>query len=680
MSGMFANLFGSMSLRKLTSGASMRSKSSIAPATTSRRKVSVRERFSPAPSARSSVADPPKPASLVIYYGSQTGRGEAFANRLVAAARRVGYAADMKDLYKFDPDDFVNEAYVIFILSAYMDGGATDNAAHFNFWINHQVDAKAARLLPDQQYAVFASGDSVYGDNFNLFGIAIDAKLSLLGSRRLLECTLGDASNNLDTTYADWEVRLFRILSESASILTPLDTVTSTRSSKRHALALEPLRFSTIEVPPPHAVDFAMRLQKQNKLPNLVAQNSHFFDPLPLVFGSVSDVVEASLLHLELKVNPLLDKWTCRTGDTLVLYMENTYETAQALANTLNFKLLQWIQAVPVTGVPFKHPFPTPCTVLDVLTKYYECATVSQCVIAALAPYVVNLTERELFEVLASDKEAFEARVVSPKLSLYGLLLLCPSIVLSLDIFLHVIPSMQPRYLTVMSFHEATVGLYLDVPPTPDDISSLETHSGALHAYFNALAAKKERAVRLAKAAKHSLMATVDASQYLLQALMLPARFAGGDRTQPLVLIAANSGLQPILTLLRERLRPPAATGHHSLFYNCKNQDFLPYINEVEGWTDDIGLTLVVASPPEIKATSFETLSDALRAHMLMVLESVDQQQGRVYVCGKTSFLDDIRQTLLVGKRMQLQRDDGSAEAWFAELLEQDRYVESTRG
>ncbi|KDO31214.1 hypothetical protein SPRG_03832 [Saprolegnia parasitica CBS 223.65] len=656
MSGMFANLFGSMSLRKLTSAASMRSRVSIAPSVTSRRMVSVRERFSPSPSPRGSVTKSPrgsvteiKPVTLVIYYGSQTGRSEAFANRLVAAARCIGYAAEVKDLYKFNPDDFVTERHVIFILSAYMDGGATDNAAHFNFWINYQVDANAARLLSDQHYAVFASGDSAFGDHFNLFGIAIDTKLALLGGRRLLECTLGDASKNLDVTYADWETRLFGVLRDSASVMTPLETVTPMRASKPFVPFLVLLQFKTIEVPPPHAVDFQMRLQKQHKLPNLVAQNSHFFDPLPLVFGSLSN--EASLWHLELKVNPLLEKWTCRTGDTLVLFMENTPETAHAIASALQFKLQQWIQAVPVSGVPFKHPFPTPCTVLDALTKYYECATVSQRVV---------------------DKEAFEARVVSPELSLYGLLLLCPSIEISLDIFLHVVPSMQPRYLTVMSFHEGTVGLYLDVPSKPNaTMTSLETHSGAFHAYFTALAAKKECAVRLAKAAKHSLMATVDTTQYLLQALVLPARFSSGDRTQPL----------PILTLLRERMRPPAATGHHWLFYNCKNQNALPHINEIEGWTDDdVRLTFVVASPPDVKATSFLTLRDAVRAHMSRVLEDIDQQQGRIYVCGKTSFLNDIRQTLLIGKRMQLQRDDGAAEAWLAELLEQDRYVESTRG
>ncbi|OQS07445.1 NADPH-cytochrome P450 reductase [Thraustotheca clavata] len=543
------NLFGSVSLRKVRSS---RRNPSVAP-------MSLREQFSMNRGHHNHSGREVSPQSaMVIYFGSQTGRSEALANRLNQSALKYGYVCAIKDLYKFDPDDFVKESIAIFIVSTYINGGATDNAAHFNFWINAQTEAESAKknILRAQQYAVFASGDSKYADTFNQFGIAIDNKMHLLGAKRILPCGMGDANTNLDMDYATWEGSLWQAIGTHNLSLSLIENA---RLSKRRMLPTDTkLQFSVIEVLQPRSIDFGTRLKKQEKAKNHIASNSVFFDAPPLILDSVDYVVsdpKSAVLRVDLTIDDPT-KWTYQGADTLVLYPENSLATAEAIATALKFKLSQYVQLIPVANVPFKHPFPSPCTVQDILTKYYECATVSQAVIKNLAQYSKETKDNDLLNQLASDSIMYKTKVSDTKLSLVGLLKLCPSIEISLEVFLHVIPFMQPRYFTIASLHQlalATVSLCIRVPPK-EVFNDIEHHGGLIGGYFTDLSIKKEKAIAYAQKSKTSLGTTVDTSQHCVQALVFPSKFRVGPADCPMIMIATSSGFAPMRALLQERL------------------------------------------------------------------------------------------------------------------------------
>ncbi|OQR96110.1 hypothetical protein ACHHYP_16999 [Achlya hypogyna] len=673
---MFANLFGSVSLRKLA--VSPKRKTTVAPATSLPDRIP-KSKSSLNLSGRAARLDVP---SVVIYFGSQTGRAEALANRLFASAKCYGYLPSIKDLYKFDPDDFLTEPMVIFILSTYTDGGATDNAAHFNFWINAQVEpgsGKLHRLLSGQRFAVFASGDSSYADSYNAFGIAIDGKLADLGGSRLVPPGLGDVHHNLDDDYSKWEATLWAAMGTNHA---PLEAIRSVRTSKRHLLPASQLfRFAVLEVLPPRSVDFALRLQKQDKPRNHTASSGYLFDPPTLLLDSIEYIAsppKPAILHVDLSVLPNC-RWTARDGDTLVLYPENAFETADAIATLLKFNLLQWVQVIPVAGTPFEHSFPSPCTVLELLTKYYECTLVTQATLRKLIDYATIPAERARLEVLATDAAAFFENVAEPQLSLWGVLVQFPSLEMSLEVFLHIMPLLQPRYLTLATCQEASVSVCVAVPPS-ETFTNINSHTGSLGAYFSTLSAKKERAVQLAQAAKHTLMATVDTSGYTLRAQLLPAKFLAGDPSNPIVLISSTSGFGVVRALLRERMRPPAASSKHLLIFSCKNKSQLPFDMELDSWRQVIELTLVVACAADTERETY--LSDAIRANMSLILETLDGQHGRIFVSGKMRVIDEVKQALLDGKRRHVGSrldDESVAEAWLLELMKEDRYVESTQ-
>ena len=91
---------------------------------------------------------------MAIFYGSNTGTCQAFAQRLAADASARGYKASVNDLDSA-VDKLPRKTPVILISSSY-EGQAPDNAARFVEWIQQQ-DGNSMR---DINYAVFGCGHS----------------------------------------------------------------------------------------------------------------------------------------------------------------------------------------------------------------------------------------------------------------------------------------------------------------------------------------------------------------------------------------------------------------------------------------------------------------------------------------------------------------------------------------
>ena len=61
------------------------------------------------------------------------------------------------------------------------------------------------------------------------------------------------------------------------------------------------------------------------------------------------------------------------TADNLAVLPENAASAVSALAGAQGYSLGQVIRLKAAAGVSdFKHPFPTPCTVGEALTRYYD--------------------------------------------------------------------------------------------------------------------------------------------------------------------------------------------------------------------------------------------------------------------------------------------------------------------
>ncbi|RHY33541.1 hypothetical protein DYB32_002052 [Aphanomyces invadans] len=329
-------------------------------------------------SATSFKEDPSK-LPMTIYFGSQTGRTEALANRFHHAAIRCGMQATVKDLYNFDPDQFCTEPLVIFIVSTYTCGGATDNAAHFYFWLQNQKDArtlKKSRRLRAVRYAVFASGDTKYGINFNEFGTTVDAKLEELGATRIMQCCLGDCHSGLGNIFTSWEADIFQTIGLGA---------THSAAAAKHAnsVLLPPKvthRFVVIDVAEPRAPD---RRKRRIDTFTVTPDLKIFFSPPNLIVSEVAYVVsepKPAMLHVCLAMT--VPPFVYSTGDVIRIYPLNPELLVAALAMRLGFSHgpteNRWIQPIPLLpGLEsFQDPFPSPTRLFTVLRQYYELISV----------------------------------------------------------------------------------------------------------------------------------------------------------------------------------------------------------------------------------------------------------------------------------------------------------------
>src|SRR5438128_2242071 len=103
-------------------------------------------------------------AEIGIYYGSQTGTAESFANELQAEAKKRGLEATVVDLAEVTELSFLQYRYIIMCMATHYEGNATDNAEMFWQWFSRE-DEISGDYLAGYKFTVFALGDASY-ENF----------------------------------------------------------------------------------------------------------------------------------------------------------------------------------------------------------------------------------------------------------------------------------------------------------------------------------------------------------------------------------------------------------------------------------------------------------------------------------------------------------------------------------
>ncbi len=144
-----------------------------------------------------------KPMS--IFYGSNTGTCEAFAQRLAADATAHGYSATVVDALDAANENLPNDRPVVIITASY-EGEPPDNAALFYKWI--------ASLKGDElqgvSYAVFGCGHHDWTRTFHRVPKLVDSTIEARGGSRLCGIGLTDAAEGqMLSDFEQWEDAVF---------------------------------------------------------------------------------------------------------------------------------------------------------------------------------------------------------------------------------------------------------------------------------------------------------------------------------------------------------------------------------------------------------------------------------------------------------------------------------------
>uniref|UniRef100_A0A5F8HET2 NADPH--hemoprotein reductase n=1 Tax=Monodelphis domestica TaxID=13616 RepID=A0A5F8HET2_MONDO len=461
--------------------------------------------------------------NIVVFYGSQTGTAEEFANRLSKDAHRYGMRGMAADPEEYDLADLgslpeIDNSLAVFCMATYGEGDPTDNAQDFYDWLQEtDVD------LSGVKFAVFGLGNKTY-EHFNAMGKYVDNRLEQLGAQRIFELGLGDDDGNLEEDFITWREQFWPAVCEHFGV-----EATGEESSIRQ---YELVVHTDENMNKPITCPLSRRPfdAKNPFLANVTANRK------------LNQGGERHLMHLELDISN--SKIRYESGDHVAVYPANDASLVTQLGEILGADLDVVMSLNNLDEESNKkHPFPCPTTYRTALTYYLDITNPPRTnVLYELAQYAAEPAEQEHLRKMASSsgegKELYLSWVVEARRNILAILQDYPSLRPPIDHLCELLPRLQARYYSIASSSK--------VHPNSIHICAVvveyETKSGRLNkgVATNWLKAKEPA---LDNGHKATVPMFVRKSQF-----RLPFK-----PTTPVIMVGPGTGIAPFMGFIQER-------------------------------------------------------------------------------------------------------------------------------
>eukprot|EP01135_Chromosphaera_perkinsii_P009412 Nk52_evm88s1737 gene=Nk52_evmTU88s1737 len=622
--------------------------------------------------------------TCIVFYGSQTGTAEEFANRLVSEANAVGFAAMSADLEEYPMEDLerlseVEDAFVVFCMATYGEGDPTDNAIDFIDWLKE--DAESADLS-GVKYTVFGLGNKTY-EHYQAMGRLVDEKLDACGAERLYIRGEGDDDANIEDDFDSWKKDLWPSICSRFG--KHYESAASSKLSRQYLLkeygvdGLEKDQVYTgqhVKVVAP----------KNGTIPRISKPNASSFDSKNPYMATISvnrelfrgNAVERdgrSCLHVEFDIKGSGMRY--EAGDHIAVFPKNDENLVNALGKRLGIDLDTIFMLENSDPSNSKLPFPCPCTYRTALTHYLDIAMVPKHhFLTSLVDYCTDDTEKEFMQKLTSDegKSLFGQWIHKEQRDILQVLNDLKSLKPPIDHFIELLPRLQVRYYSISSSGK----VYPDKVHVTAVVVKYTTPKGRVAKgvctnYLANLVPKEGKVIR--------------APVYIRKSTFRLPKSA----SKPVVMIGPGTGLAPFRGFIQERalereelaqLNDLESYGETILYFGCRNreEDYL-YREELEKYESEGVLTeMCVAFSREQKEKVYVT-------HLLGKPENRDklwsciQKGGHIYVCGDAANMaKDVHKLLRDVVMKKSDRTEAEAEKFIKQLQTKGRYMQDVWG
>ncbi|EME43116.1 hypothetical protein DOTSEDRAFT_72482 [Dothistroma septosporum NZE10] len=595
-------------------------------------------------------------ADVVIFWGSQSGTAERFANRLSKEIRqrfgKKALAADVSDYETTSIGDVPSSKLAVFIVSTFGEGDPSDNLQDLWSWLETAKGNPFANL----KYVALGLGNS----NYKYYNAVIDvvaSKLNGLGAKSLLPVSYADdAQGQTEEHYLDFKTAVFQHFKNNMGF-EERDPVYEPSMQVVEDTSLEPIDLFTGEPWVPKRDRKAERIMSPvHSLP--VKATRELFD----------DAKDRNCIHMEVDLHEHANL-KYKTGDHLGIWAANPQPEVERLLASLG-KLSSRSTPLSLRSLDAdgKLKVPTPTTTEALFSTYLEtCAAVPRETIASLIQFAPTASAKDLLTKLSTDKVAYDHLTSSTYLNLGRLLQhVAPGegvwSSLPLSLVIELLPPMQPRYYSISSssvVHArqiAVTAVVSDKRMTSDALipGLCTNHLLVLQKSF------------LSQEGETRINAHVRKSTF-----KMPANMA-----QPIIMVAAGTGIAPFRAFLQERARLSKMgreIGRTVLFFGCRNQkqDYL-YAEELKAWAavPELNFSLITAfSRPDEGAKRY--VQDRVREQAEEVCGLITEGEASVYICGSAAMARDVSK--VVGE--EVQKREGMSEDGLRSFMDKQKRI-----
>ncbi|KAF7554363.1 hypothetical protein G7Z17_g2966 [Cylindrodendrum hubeiense] len=603
-------------------------------------------------------------ADLVVFWGSQSGTAEGFAQRLAREShQRFKLKPIMADLSDYDAESLARlpaSTLVIFIVSTYGEGDPSDNAQDFVSWMN----STAKSSLEHVRFAAFGCGNSNYL-YFNKTVDEVTTAMSKFGATQILPTGKGnEATRTTEEDFMDWKEKLFSTLasdlglSEQENGYEPLVDVVEQVSTPSDQLHLgRPFQKAASKTP----------LGGLGIIPVPVISNKILTQYVTQDRACVEVTVDLSA-HAQVKY---------KTGDHIAVWPENPMEEVNRLIRILKIESTR-DTAIKITQKSDYDDVKVPSlTTAEALFRFYLeiCSPVPRETVSALALMSPSAKVKEALNSISKDRDTYATFLENYHLTLSRLLeyavSLDPTISwdsLPLCFVIDALPTMQPRLYSIASSRVTSpraVALAVSVKPS--------TLLGNPDAMIPGLAST------YLSTQGPSGNSPTDAPKLYVQirksTFKLPV-----NSTIPLVMVAAGTGIAPFRAFLHERARLSSVgkqVGPMILFFGCQNQADYLYEEEL----DELRLGQLTGKLEVVTAFSRAGgkktyVQDMVHSRRSDVTRMLGDDDAAFYICGAATMAKAVGNVLTEGTMEVRGWSETEALNWRAIRKKENRWFE----